>query len=226
MCGRFVFTDPSRIKSLLPETSIDEQVIIDFRPSYNIAPSQPVLTILNDQARTLTLTRWGLIPSWSKDKTTGYNLINARWETLFEKPMFRALAQKQRCLIFADGFYEWKQAGKRKQPYFIHRIDQQPMAFAGLWDTWKNQGTTVISSTIITTTASRLLAPIHDRMPVIIPREGYAAWLDSSPATVDAMQRSLMVEAPETLEAYAVALLVNNPQNSGPECIQRLASRD
>jgi putative SOS response-associated peptidase YedK len=226
MCGRFVFTDPSRIKSLLPEISIDEQVIIDFRPSYNIAPSQPVLTMLNDQARSLTFTRWGLMPSWSTDKTTGYNLINARRETLFEKPMFRALAQKQRCLIFADGFYEWQQEGQRKQPYFIRRIDQQPMAFAGLWDAWKNQGTTVISSTIITTTASRLLAPIHERMPVIMPREGYAAWLDPSPASVEAMQHCLMLEPLDTLEAYAVALLVNNPQNSGPECIQRLVSRE
>ncbi|MEN6474796.1 MAG: SOS response-associated peptidase [Syntrophaceae bacterium] len=225
MCGRFVFTDPSRIKALMPEAVIDEQVILEFQPNYNIAPSQPVLAMLNDGSHTLTYTRWGLIPSWTKDPSRGVHPINARAETLEDKPMFRALAQKRRCLIFADGFYEWRHEGKRKQPYFIHRIDRQPMPFAGLWDTWKNHGTSVISSTIITTAASAQLAPIHDRMPVILPPDCSASWLDPGTIKADAIKGCLLAKNTVALEAYAVSSLINNPQNSGPECILPLAPR-
>ena len=136
--------------------------------------------------------------------------------------MFRTLAQKQRCLIFADGFYEWQQAGKRKQPYFIRRADRQPMAFAGLWDTWKNQGESIISSTIITTAAGERLAAIHDRMPVILRPENYALWLSPASFTPQSVRRCLAGEPLDTLEYYAVSGLVNNPANSGPECIRPL----
>lgn len=223
MCGRFVFTDPSRIKALLPEAVIDEQIIMDFRPSYNISPSQSVPTMLNDDSHALILTRWGLIPSWARDPLRGVNPINARKETLADKPMFRALAQKRRCLIFADGFYEWQQAGKRKQPYFIHRADRRPMAFAGLWDAWSGNDEGIISSTIITTAAGGRLAVIHDRMPVIVSPENYAPWLSPSTMTFDDLRGLLSGETDEALEWYAVSGLVNNPANSGPECIQPLS---
>lgn len=220
MCGRFVFTDPSRIKSLMPEATIDEQVIMEFRPSYNIAPSQNVLAMINDQTRALTLTRWGLIPAWSKAMSTGYTLINARVESLHDKPMFRALVHKQRCLIFADGFYEWKREAGRKHPYFIRRQDLKPMALAGLWDTWKTQDTAIISSTIITTKANAQLASIHDRMPVILPLDCYPTWLDPCPLSPESIKSCLNAESSVGLEAYAVTALVNNPKNSGPDCIQ------
>ena len=222
MCGRFVFTDPSRIKALLPEAVIDDQIILEFKPNYNIAPSQPVLAMLNNDSRVPTYTRWGLIPSWTKDPSRGAHLINARAETLEDKPTFRALAHKRRCLIFADGFYEWRHEGKHKQPFFIRRIDWQPMALAGLWDTWKNHGANIISSTIITTSASAQLSTIHDRMPVIMTPPGHVAWLSPSPLSFEAVRRCLTNESNDTLEYYAVSGLVNNPANSGPECIRPL----
>jgi putative SOS response-associated peptidase YedK len=136
--------------------------------------------------------------------------------------MFRVLAQKRRCLIFADGFYEWQKVGRRKQPYFIRRADRQPMAFAGLWDTWEKQGDSIISSSIITTTASSQLAPIHDRMPFIMPPQLYADWLSSSAIPSQALQRCLMDASLDPLEFYAVSALVNTPVNNGPECIRPL----
>ncbi len=222
MCGRFVFTDPSRIKALLPEAVIDEQIVMEFRASYNIAPSQAVLTMLNDGSLAPIYTRWGLIPAWTKDPSKGVKPINARFETLEDRPMFRTLAGKRRCLIFADGFYEWRREGKGRQPYFIRRLDRQPMAFAGLWDTWKGRDESIISSTIITTAAGERLASIHDRMPVILRPENYGPWLSPSPITPAAVRRCLASEPPDTLEYYAVSGLVNNPAHSGPECIRPL----
>lgn len=220
MCGRFVFTDPWRIKALLPEVSIDEQIIGDFRPSYNIAPSQPVLAVLNDGTRALHYTRWGLIPAWSQDRAVGYKLINARVETLAERPMFRRLAEKRRCLIFADGFYEWRREGGGKRPYFIRRATGEPFAFAGLWDVWRGAGGDILSSTIITTAAEALLRPIHARMPVILPPNRYPAWLSSGTVSLKDLSGCLNARAPEDLEAYAVTAMVNSPAHHGPECIR------
>jgi len=222
MCGRFVFTDPSRIKALLPEAVIDEQIVMEFRPRYNIAPSQSVPTMLNDGAHALIYSRWGLVPSWAKDPSQGLRPINARAESLEDKPMFRALAGRQRCLIFADGFYEWRREGKSKQPYFIRRIDRQPMAFAGLWDTWGNAGESIVSSTIITTAAAGRLAAVHDRMPFILTPQASAEWLSRATLKAEEVRRCLKSEPPDTLEYYAVSNLVNNPANGGPECIRPL----
>lgn len=223
MCGRFVFTDPSRIKALLPEMSIDEQIIVDFRPSYNIAPSQPVLSVLNGGTRALRYTRWGLIPAWSKGPAVGYKLINARVETLAEKPMFRALAEKRRCLIFADGFYEWRREGGGKRPFFIRRAAGDPFAFAGLWDAWRDAGGTILSSTIITTAANARLRPIHARMPVILPPESYSSWLNAAVMPLKDLSDCLHAAAPEDLDAYAVTTMVNSPANNGPACIRPAA---
>lgn len=222
MCGRFVFTDPSRIKSLLPEAVIDEQIVMEFRPSYNVAPSQPVLTMLNDGSHALIYTRWGLIPSWTKDPSRGLRPINARSESLDDKPMFRTLAGRKRCLIFADGFYEWRREDKCKQPYFIRRIDRLPMAFAGLWDTWESRDESIISSTIITTAAAGRLAAVHDRMPVILSPQASAYWLSRATLKNEEVRRCLKSEPSEALEWYAVSALVNNPANNGPECIRPL----
>lgn len=219
MCGRFVFTDPSRIKSLLPDALIDDQIVMEFRPNYNIAPTQPVLAVLNDGSRTLKYTRWGLIPSWAKEPSIGAKLINARRETLAEKPMFRSLLAKRRCLILADGFYEWRRDKTRKQPFFIRRRSQDPLALAGLWDTWKGPQGTILSSTIVTTAANELLSPIHARMPVMLAPASFPAWLSAAPVSPAILARCLDDAPPEDLEAYAVSGLVNSPANNIPECI-------
>ena len=172
MCGRFIFTDPAKIKRLLPDADID-QIRIEFAPSYNIAPSQNIPAILNDGSNRVRLIRWGLVPSWAKDLSIGYKIINARAETITEKPAFKRLIKGRRCLIFTEGFYEWKKLGKGKQPYFIRMKEQQAFAFAGLWDIWKKDGDALVSGTVITTDTYTLVAKIHDRMPAILSWDYY-----------------------------------------------------
>jgi putative SOS response-associated peptidase YedK len=220
MCGRFVFTDPSRIRSLMPDAHIDDQIIMGFKPQYNIVPSQQILTMLNDGQRTVTYTRWGLIPFWAKDKAVGYKLINARAETLLEKPTFRSLAQKRRCMLFADGFYEWSRT-KKKAPHYIHLKNNEPFAFAGLWDTGmdKERDEVIISSTIITTGANDVIMGIHDRMPVILQPDCYDLWLSQPQKEPEGILRCLHAYPSEAMETYVVSPLVNNPKNDTPECI-------
>jgi len=163
--------------------------------------------------------RWGLVPSWSKDAAAGYRMINARAETAPEKPSFRGPFRKQRALIPADGFYEWKQEGTGKTPFALRLASREPFAMAGLWDRWRApDGAELLTFTILTTSANPLVAGIHDRMPVILPREAEAAWLDpgSSPETL----KALMVPHVGTMEAVPLSTAVNNPRNDGPEILR------
>ena len=175
MCGRFTLRTPERVK-FDDLTAFDPEVLI---PRYNIAPSQNVLTILQrDGDRETTVLRWGLIPFWSKEPK---GFINARAETIERKPAFSEAYLRGRCLILADGFYEWERNGKISQPYYFQMKEQQPFAFAGIWDRWKSEGTSITTCAIITTTANELLAKIHHRMPVIIRPDSYDQWFNDDP---------------------------------------------
>ena len=214
MCGRFAsFTPPALMRDMFRAAN----PLVNLAPRYNIAPTQDILALRLDPAgggRWLGLLRWGLIPFWSKDPAPGTGLINARAETLAEKPSFRDAFRRRRCLIPADAFYEWKQGGKPKQPYAIRRRDGGVMAFAGLWDRWQPAaGRPVESCAIVTTRANGVLAPLHDRMPVIIDPDDFALWLGEDDA---GRLGGLLAPAGETvLEAYPVGPAVNSPRNEG-----------
>ncbi len=223
MCGRFSLR--ARNAALLAEY-FDIVDLPPLKPRYNIAPSQPVAVVRlktgqSNPQRELVFMRWGLIPSWAKDPKIGNRMINARAESLGEKPAFRRALERRRCLIAADGFYEWQAAGRSKQPYFIHFRDGRPFAFAGLWEHWEGPDNSVIEScTIITTAASELLRPMHDRMPVILPPETYAAWLDTAPQKTEELALLLVPFSSGEMEAYPVSTLVNNPVHDEPECVE------
>lgn len=226
MCGRFALTSPEQ---LLGAPGLDglldggQLAALQLAPRYNIAPSQPVLALRNSDPPAPALLRWGLVPSWADDEKIGYRMINARAETVASKPAYRRAFRARRCLILADGFYEWQAAGKgqRKQPFFIRRADRQPFAFAGLWERWKRGADEepLRSCTIVTCPPNAVLAPIHDRMPVILPPERYREWLDPAPRQDAALGALLVPCAPEVLEAYPVSTLVNAPAVDRPECI-------
>lgn len=219
MCGRFLQTSKlTRYASLF-----NASAGVMPGPRYNIAPTMPILACrLSEMGwRELVLLRWGLIPSWSKDPKTGYSTINARAETVAIKPAYRSAFKKRRCLIPADGFYEWKAARPRKLPYFIHRKDGEPFAFAGLWEHWHKEGESIESATIIVTTANSLVSTIHDRMPVIVDPKDYAQWLDPE-STQDDLLALLKPCPAKDMEAYPVGLAVNTPSNDGPELIEPL----
>ena len=219
MCGRFTLTaDPANLQDSFTDYNFPTQ----FAPRFNIAPTQPVLAIPNDGKNKADFFIWGLIPSWAKDPSIGNRLINARGETLAEKPSFRGSYKYKRCLILADGFYEWKvQPGtKTKVPHFIHMKDRQPFAFAGLWDEWNSpDGSQIRSCTIVTTEPNDLMAPIHNRMPVILPSSAYTKWLDSTPQTHETLQPLIKSYPAEEMAAYPVSTLVNNPKNDRAECV-------
>jgi putative SOS response-associated peptidase YedK len=217
MCGRFALTlDPADLQDAFPEFTFPGGLI----PRYNIAPSQPILALPNDGTHTAGFFVWGLIPSWAKDPSIGGRLINARAETLAEKPAFRAAYKYHRCLIFADGFYEWqaRPGAKTKLPHFIRLKSGMPFAFAGLWECWGSaDGSEVRTAAIITTEPNALVAPIHNRMPVILSRVDYAQWLDPAPQSPQRLQ-SLLVPFPTgEMEARPVSALVNSPANDRPE---------
>ena len=218
MCGRFALKAPPR--SIQEHFHLPERV--NLSPRYNIAPSQAIAVVRHlpgKSSRQLDLLRWGLIPGWAKDMKVGYKMINARAETLAQKPSFRAAFKKRRCLIAADGFYEWKHSGKTKQPFYVHLKNGAVFAFAGLWESWKSpEGSTIESCTIITTAPNGLLQKIHDRMPVILPPEQYETWLqDSTPE--HSLQQLLMPYPAEAMEAYRVGPEVNSPKNDTPACM-------
>jgi putative SOS response-associated peptidase YedK len=219
MCGRFTLTvDPAEMQ----DAFTDYEFPAKFAPRFNIAPTQPVLAIPNDGQNKADFFVWGLIPSWAKDPSIGNRLINARGETLAEKPSFRGSYKYKRCLIIADGFYEWKkQPGtKTKIPHFIHMQDRQPFAFAGLWDEWNSpDGSQIRSCTIVTTEPNDFMSPIHNRMPVILPRDVYAKWLDTTPQTRETLQPLIKPFPDEKMAAYPVSTLVNNPKNDRAECV-------
>jgi putative SOS response-associated peptidase YedK len=192
-------------------------------PRYNIAPSQPVAVVPNDGQLKLDFYVWGLIPSWSKDPSIGNRLINARGETLAEKPSFRSAFRRRRCLIPADGFYEWQQVPgqKTKTPMYIRLKSDEPFAFAGLWESWNSpDGSNVLSCTIITTTPNALMEPIHNRMPVILPASAYNQWLEPGEVNPASLQPLIQPYPAEAMTAYAVSTLVNRPENDVAALIQ------
>jgi putative SOS response-associated peptidase YedK len=222
MCGRFTLFEPDTILSR-------EFGVSDFptlSPRYNIAPSQPVATVRAAPAgsgRELALLRWGLIPSWSKDPAIGNRLINARAETAREKPSFRNAFRRHRCLIPANGFYEWQRRERGKQPYFVRMRDERVFAFAGLWDRWESPDEGVIETcAILTISANAVLAPIHDRMPMILPRTEYARWLDPALLDTDSLAPLLAPSPPEDMLAFPVSPRVNAPAIDDEKCIAPL----
>ncbi len=219
MCGRFTLTvDTADLQDAFPEVSFPTP----SAPRFNIAPTQPVLTLPNNGKNAADFFIWGLIPSWAKDPSIGNNLINARAETLGEKPSFRGSYKYKRCLIFADGFYEWKSmpGTKIKIPHFIRLTSGRPFAFAGLWDEWHSpDGSVIPSCAIITTEPNELMAGIHNRMPVILPPTAQAQWLDPAPRRPDELQALLKPYPSSEMTAHPVSTLVNSPANDRAECV-------
>jgi len=222
MCGRFTLTTDL---SFL-QTRFDLEVAnLKLSPRYNIAPTQEVLTVVNhgsrNQGRTM---RWGLVPFWAKDTTTGSRMINARAETIAENRVFRQVFPKQRCLVVADGFYEWKTTPTGKAPMRIVLKSGEPFAFAGLWSTWRSRekpdSEPLYSCTIITTVPNTLMAPIHNRMPVILSREAESLWLDPALTSSGELRELLIPYSPTEMTAYQVSTVVNSPRNNDPACIQ------
>jgi len=195
-------------------------------PRYNIAPSQSVAAVRaasSGSGSEIALLRWGLIPSWSKYSAIGNRLINARAETVREKPSFRSAFKRHRCLIPANGFYEWQRLERGKQPYYIRMRDGRLFAFAGLWDRWEGGGEdTVETCTILTTAANSVLAPIHDRMPVVLPQGEYARWLDPTLRDTDSLAPLLIPFPPEEMVAYPVSPRVNAPSVDDERCVAPL----
>lgn len=224
MCGRFTLTlDSKQIQDAYPWLNVPQGI----QPRYNIAPTQPVAVVPNDERQRLDFYVWGLIPSWAKDPSIGSRMINARAESLAEKPSFRSAFRRRRCLILADGFYEWQTAGGRKSktPMFIHLHDRQPFAFAGLWELWNApDGSQIYSTTIITTEPNDLMASIHNRMPVILPPAAYERWL--APGEQDPRDLApLLAPYPAgDMQAYPISTLVNSPQNDVPQVLDPAAS--
>jgi len=223
MCGRFaLIASAPRLARLLGLVQVPEMA-----PRYNIAPSQPVAAVraTPDGARRMDMLRWGLIPAWAKGPKPDYRMINAKAETLAERPAFRVAFRRRRCLIPADGFYEWQRLKDRKQPFYISRRDDDPLAFAGLWEQWSGDGDPVVEScTIMTTTANETVAPVHERMPVILEPGDFERWLDPSLGDVRLLQPLLRPWDPEALQALPVSSFVNSPRNEGPRCIQPMTS--
>lgn len=222
MCGRFVQT--LDLQKLAQELDIPIELLRSFEPRYNVAPSQPIAVILKEKDLHAEPMQWGLIPSWAKDPTIGNRMINAKAETLSEKPSFRGPLKNSRCLIPVDGFYEWKQEGKRKQPYYIRLKSQKPFTLAGLWSHWTGaDGSEIRSCTIITTEPNEVLRPIHHRMPVILSKEDRETWLDKASFDLKILLPLLQPWKENTLEAYPISTFVNSPMNDGPSCIQPLS---
>ena len=219
MCGRFSLTANLTAVAQrfgVPRPTAESAV---WTPHYNIAPTKTVVVVGDDGTCYLAQMRWGLIPSWAKDPAIGNRMINARAETLAVKPTFRVALHKRRCLVVADGFYEWQKQGRGKQPFYIALKSQEPFGFAGLWETWTaRDGEAIRTCTIITTEANELLKPIHDRMPVILTREAEAVWLDPTTEDPARLLPFLKPYAVQDMVAYPVSPRVNNPSHDSPEC--------
>jgi putative SOS response-associated peptidase YedK len=222
MCGRFVR------KCSLNEIT-DEFEILEIQwawePSYNIAPGQNVAGILNEGGRTLVPLRWGLIPWWAKDQSIGYKMINARAESVGQKRSFSRAIKTQRCLIVADGFYEWQQVEKKKYPVYIKLRSGKPFGLAGIYDRWKSgDGAVITSCTIITTVPNEVVKPLHNRMPVIIERDERTLWLDKNVTEIAEIMPLLKPYPSGEMEAYQVSTKVNSPKFNQPECIKPVSS--
>jgi putative SOS response-associated peptidase YedK len=224
MCGRFTLASPKEaIRELFPLFDL-----VDLKPRYNIAPTQPIAAVrrLPESAQPESVyLRWGLIPSWAEDAKIGNRLINARAETVATKPAFRAAFRQRRCLILADGFYEWQKTGHAKQPYYIRRRDGKPFAFAGLWERFRGAEKPIESCTIVTTDANELMRPLHDRMPVILDRADFETWLAPAEQRTEMLQELLRPCPSDILAAYPISTQVNNPRNEGPACIEPVTDK-
>ena len=222
MCGRYTLhTSPERLGQVF-----GAQAPAELRPRYNIAPSQSVLAVRKSaEGREYSLLRWGLVPFWAETEKTGYNMINARAETVAQKPAFRAAYRHRRCLIPADGFYEWKPAESGKQPYHIRMRDSDVFAFAGLWERWEGEDKVLESCTIIVTEANDLMKPIHERMPVILNAEDYETWLDTDRFDAGPLGSLLKPYPADGMQAYPVGKQVNSPKRDDEDCITPLSQQ-
>ena len=224
MCGRF--TNSAEIKDIEKEFKINLSET-KSKPRYNIAPSQEIDVVLNqDDKIILTELKWGLVPSWSKDPDIGNRMINARGETLSEKPSFREAFKKRRCIIPATGFYEWKKAAGGKQPYYFFLPDKSIFGFAGLYEEWtdKKTGELLETCTIITTEANDVLKAVHDRMPVILNSENYALWLDEKVHDTNQLQKLIVPYSAKEMNAYPVSKSVNIPDVDSAELIKSISA--
>ncbi|WP_416147967.1 SOS response-associated peptidase [Salipaludibacillus sp. HK11] len=220
MCGRFTITTT---KGLIDRFEIMKDFVPEqMETSFNIAPSQPILSVIHDgERRRLGHLRWGLIPPWAKDEKIGFKLMNARAESLAEKPSFKKAFQKQRCLIIADGFYEWKKISGEKHPFRITLKSGEYFAFAGLWEKWNPpSGEPVFTCTIITTEANAMIEEIHHRMPVILRQEDEASWLDPNQKETSQLQHLLAPFPADEMTAYPVSQKVNSSRNDSPDLIK------
>lgn len=219
MCGRIAFTTSIQTVAATFRAATD----IDYPKRYNIAPSQmvPVVTAKDGKHREISLMKWGLVPHWAKDPSIGNRMINARAETLAEKPSFKTAYQKQRCIVPASGFYEWKAEAAIKQPYYIHASSKGVLlAIAGLWESWEGQDRLIESFTIITSQANEFMMPIHDRMPVIILPEYFEQWLNCRDYPGQNVAHLLNALPKDMLDAYPVSRAVNDPANDSWKCTQ------
>ena len=225
MCGRYSLT--SELTELAERFGFAAGELA-IQPRFNVAPSQPALTVISagrnakapGPANRAGFMRWGLIPAWAKDAAIGNRLINARAETLTEKPSFRRALERRRCLVLADGFYEWQKVGRKGQPFRITLASGEPFGLAGLWERWQApSGETVNSCTIITTAANQLLAPIHHRMPVILSPHLETAWLDPDVSDTALLGSMLAPYPAEGMQFYPVSPLVNSTAHDSPDCI-------
>jgi putative SOS response-associated peptidase YedK len=221
MCGRYRLSRKDQWAQYFEVNPFD-----DFEPRYNIAPTQNVPVVREGaKGREVAIMRWGLIPSWAKDSSMSSSLINARGETVTEKPAFSDSFVMRRCLIPADGFYEWKRTGKAKQPYHFGMRDESVFAFAGIWDRWLNPaGKIVESCSILTTQANALLSDVHNRMPVILPRSEFRHWLSARQADVESLTKLLVPLDAGQMRRHPVSTLVNRPENDSAECAKEVAA--
>ena len=223
MCGRFAFYSPHEAVTRLFGVADAPEI----EPRYNIAPTQFIAAVRETGGpREIAMLHWGLVPSWAKEKSIGARMINARSETLGEKPSFRNAWKRRRCLVLADGYYEWQRSGEIKQPYFISFAAGEPFGMAGLWERWRDPGSgePLQSCCIVTTVPAPEVAHVHDRMPVIVPSEAHAEWLDPRNSDAGRLGRLLVPWQAGGLEARPVSQRVNDARNQGPQLVEALGS--
>ena len=221
MCGRYTLTTPVEI--LAEEFGLSGP-LPEIPPSYNVAPTEQVAAVIaRDGGRRLEMLKWGLIPAWADDPEIGSRMINARSETAHEKPSFRRAFGERRCLIPADGFYEWQRTDNVKKPFHIRMKSGRPFAFAGLWESWKGSSSEIKSCTILTTEANGLVGEIHPRMPVVLAPEDYGLWLDADVREAELLLPLLQPYPDDVMEAYPVSRFVNNPSNDDERCVEPVA---
>ncbi|PYZ98322.1 hypothetical protein CR205_06910 [Alteribacter lacisalsi] len=222
MCGRFAMYSNAYFLENLPDLE-NPEITEQAASRYNAAPGQEILTAVSGKKGIRAgFMKWGLVPFWAKEPSIGYKMINARAETADEKPSFKNLLGKRRCLIPVNGFYEWKKENSCKQPYYIFPKKGGLFFFAGLWDRWEQDGTTLHTCTILTTEANQVMSPVHHRMPVILNQEGQDIWLDRDQTDKSSFKKLLVPSPSESMDLYPVSQYVNKAGNEGPECIERM----